>query len=90
MCSTAGGTAPETTITALAALLRPLVVAGGVGVVLWLPMIVDTLTNDLSNLGQTIAWFRDAAEGTNTLADGWWIVMDSSRRRNGWSASGLT
>jgi hypothetical protein len=52
-----------------------MLLAAGVGFVLWLPTIVDVLTNDPSNLALTAQWFRAADAGTHPFADGWWTVM---------------
>jgi hypothetical protein len=58
-------------------LVAPVLVALGVGVVMWLPPVVQQLTHEPGNLGVAIRWFRD---GGLTGADprgpgaGWRVV----------------
>lgn len=54
-------------------LVRPLAVTVGVTAVLWSPVLVDVLWSS-NNLGRVIEWFREAEDGTHTLAEGWRVI----------------
>jgi hypothetical protein len=56
------------------ALAGPFALSLAVGTVLWIPTIVDTVTESPSNLERTIDWFSEAEGGTQTLGDGWAAV----------------
>src|SRR3954452_15351894 len=51
-------------------------VAGSValGIVLWLPTIVDAAINRPSNASRIIRWCRDPKDGIHTLGDGWRVI----------------
>lgn len=51
---------------------------------LWLPPVLDVLTNEPSNAGRTLAWFRAAEEGVHSLGDGWRIVSAQFGLRPDW------
>jgi len=57
---------------------RPLigtgVVALAIGVVLWLPVISDTLVHRDSNASRIVRWFRDASAGVHTIGQGWRVM----------------
>jgi hypothetical protein len=57
---------------------RPLRLAGAgsvaLGIVLWLPTIIDALVNRPSNATRIIRWFRDPKDGIHTLGDGWRVI----------------
>jgi hypothetical protein len=44
------------------------------GVVAWLPTLVDQITNDPGNLRAIVRWFRAAEGRSRTLAEGWAVV----------------
>jgi hypothetical protein len=44
------------------------------GVVAWLPPLVDQITNDPGNLRAIVRWFRAAEGRSRTLAEGWAVV----------------
>lgn len=45
-----------------------------VGVVIWLPPLVDQIANDPGNLRAIVRWFRAAEGRSRTLAEGWGMV----------------
>jgi hypothetical protein len=51
-------------------LVAPGLVTLGVLAVVWAPTVVDALTNEPSNLGKIVKWFREGDEGTQTVAAG--------------------
>ena len=67
-------------------LAAPALVTAGLLAVLWLPPVIDVLTNEPSNAGRTLAWFRDAAEGVHTLGEGWRVVSAPFGLRGEWVA----
>ncbi len=50
-------------------LTRPVLWAAGIGVVVWLPTAIDTVTGSPRNLVNVVRWFRHS-EGVHTLGDG--------------------
>ena len=44
------------------------------GVVLWSPVIVDSVVHRPSNATRIIRWFRNPKDGLHTLGDGWRVV----------------
>lgn len=58
------------------ALVVPGVVSLVLGVVLWLPPLIDQLTHEPGNLGRILRWFREGGEEARTLLEGWRVVAD--------------
>ena len=58
-------------------LLVPALTAVGIGVVMWLPPVVEQLTGDPGNLARAVEWFRAGGEGSASrdLVDGWRLVV---------------
>ncbi len=46
----------------------------GLLALLWLPPVIDVLTNEPSNAGRTVAWFRYAEDAPHTIAEAWRVV----------------
>ena len=58
-------------------LLVPGASAAAIGAVMWLPPVVEQLTNDPGNLTKAMRWFRDGGgqdEVTHDLVHGWRVV----------------
>ena len=77
-----------TPVRAVASGLRPLAApaaaTAGLLALLWAPPVIDVLTNEPSNLGRTLAWFRAADEGVHTFGEGWRIVSAQFGLRADW------
>ena len=75
-------------VRAVALGLRPLAApaaaTAGLLALLWAPPVIDVLTNEPSNFGRTLAWFRAADEGVHTLGEGWRIVSAQFSLRADW------
>jgi hypothetical protein len=82
----ADGRAADRSAALLRTLVAPAAATAGVLAVLWLPPVIDVLTNEPSNAGRTLAWFRDAAEGVHTLGEGWRVVSAPFGLRGEWLA----
>jgi hypothetical protein len=55
-------------------LVRTAAFSFSIGLVLWLPVIVDTVIHRDSNVSRIIRWFRDARAGVHTIGQGWRVV----------------
>ena len=55
-------------------LIRAALVAGLVGAVLWLPLLIDVVRNAPSNLGNIVEYFQSNAEEAHTIGDGWNVL----------------
>jgi hypothetical protein len=56
-------------------LARPVLLAGAVGAVLWLPTAIDVLRHGSdSNLAHIARWFRDGEGDTHSFQDGWRVI----------------
>ena len=58
-------------------LVPPALLAVLIGAVMWLPTLMDQVTNEPGNLGLAAKWFRDGGpehQSHRTLGDGWRVV----------------
>jgi hypothetical protein len=55
-------------------LVRPVLVAGGVLVVLWLPPFLEGLRHSPSNISRIVRYFRHPDEPANPLIEGWRVI----------------
>jgi hypothetical protein len=56
-------------------LLRAALVAGGLGVVLWIPTVLDVLLHEGSNARLIVDWFRHSDLAAHSLIDGSKVVL---------------
>lgn len=57
------------------AVLRTVALSAAIGLVLWLPPIIDALTNNPSNVSRLSGYFRTSDEAKHSLGEGWRIVV---------------
>ena len=57
-------------------LLGPLVVSAAIGVLMWLPPVVQQVTHAQGNVDRIVEWFREGDDAARTLLEGWRVVAD--------------
>ena len=55
-------------------LARPVAVSAAIGAVLWLPPMIDVVTNSPNNGRRIYQWFTNPEAGTHSLLEGWRVV----------------
>jgi hypothetical protein len=56
-------------------LLRSALLAGGLGVVLWIPTVLDVLLHEGSNARRIVDWFRNSGSAAHSPMDGLNVVL---------------
>jgi hypothetical protein len=55
-------------------LVRPGLLAGAIGTVMWIPPVLEQFQDGEGNLGRVVHWFREGSDQARTLPEGWRVV----------------